>query len=609
LVVLQTALWAKTVTVSPGGLMAGISQLQGGDTLVLTHGTYREGNIPSCVIPSGTQSQPTTLKAQTPRQAILAVGGGTVLELGRGCTQDWIVFDGLVIDKENRASGEGMLLRSPGHITFQNGEIRNFLRTGSCSPSQAFGGTAKWMTILNSHIHDIGTDDGQGNTQSCDYSYGYYLADGPAVLDGNTWEHISAFAIHGYNGSGSGVEGNILRNNFFYKTGPVLLRDGGNNQVYNNVLVDVGTTVYPYERDAFMIHGHDNQIVYNTVVRAGHDALNMSGGSGNTARNNLLWQSAGRDAPLASSGDTVSDNFCGVSASGGGCTQTGDPRFVNATGGTKADYQLTQSSGAINAGVSTPQPTTDTGGQARVQGSKPDQGAWEYGSQPVMPPQPQPSSGEASWPLNEAPGARTAADATGNGHTLALTGSAAFGAGYTSAPGLVCGATPGLAQMQGNFAQGQYTWLGWFLGKHAPNMTSSQLPLNNGGGAADLWGLHWSLGCQGCNQAVFQQDTTGTWWNVQIPGPLKADRWYWIGATYDGTLLRAWLNGHPVAAQQVPSLKSSAGTFSLCGASWGGSFLGSIDEVKVFPRALSADEMSQQYLGSVYLPRAGREER
>src|SRR5215831_19518425 len=111
---------AATITVPPGGsLSQAVRQLRGGDTLLIPPGTYDVGRIEPCTIPSGSASQPTTIKAAQPRTAILHAGGGYAFELGGGCAQQHIVFDGLVIDKQNQASGQAVHLNAGADdITF-----------------------------------------------------------------------------------------------------------------------------------------------------------------------------------------------------------------------------------------------------------------------------------------------------------------------------------------------------------------------------------------------------------------------------------------------------------------------------------------------------------
>jgi len=237
---------AKTVTVHAGDdLRAAVSQLHSGDTLLLEPGIYTDGfggAIPSKV----------TLRATQPRQAIIQSGNGTAIALWG--TQHDIVFDGLVIDKFNQASGEGLILREQAYnVTFENGEVRNFLGTGTCSPSMAFGPGN--LTVRNSYIHDIGTDDPPANITPCTFSYGIYLAGNDTVLENNVWANISAFAIHGY----PSPHNNIIRGNVLCNTGPLLIQGSGNT-VEGNQFYHVGQTVYPWERGkTLMIAGGNSQ--------------------------------------------------------------------------------------------------------------------------------------------------------------------------------------------------------------------------------------------------------------------------------------------------------------------------------------------------------------
>jgi len=246
---LPVAALAKTVTVQPGGLNAGIRQLSPGDTLLLASGTYRE-RPDSCTIPSGSGASPTILKAQAQRQAILAPGGGTTFRFDQAtCGKHDLVFDGLTIDYEKRGFGEGYIVGDGSRdIIIQNGEVRNFLGTGSCSPSQAFGGGTPGLVIRNMYIHDIGTNDPPPNPSPCNFSYGIYLAGNGTTVENSVWANISAFAIHMYNGHGT-PSNNTIRNNLFCRTGTVLIACGAGNVATGNRLYQVGQTAYPYERE------------------------------------------------------------------------------------------------------------------------------------------------------------------------------------------------------------------------------------------------------------------------------------------------------------------------------------------------------------------------
>ena len=161
-------------------------------------------------------------------------------------------------------------------VTFQNGEIRNILGNGTCSPSMAFGADHDdpRLTVLNTYIHDIGDNDPPANPQTCNFSYGVYLAFRNSRFEGNTWANISAFGIHGY----PNPQGNIIRNNTFCNTGPLLMRGSG-NLVEGNRLYHVGQTAYPYERGKTLMVDASNTERNNTVSDSSGDCGAPTGGT------------------------------------------------------------------------------------------------------------------------------------------------------------------------------------------------------------------------------------------------------------------------------------------------------------------------------------------
>lgn len=248
---------AATVTLRSGGdIRAAVSQLHSGDTLLLESGTYADGFGPA--IPSGV-----TIRAIQPRTAIIqSSSNADVINLDN--VRD-VVLDGLVLDKQQRFSGTGLGWSiGTQRFTFQNGEVRNILGNGTCSPSGAFGGP--WqnedpqLIIRTNFIHDIGDNDPPPDPQTCNFSYGFYLTTNGVVIEGNTWANISAFAIHGY----PGPRNNIIRNNTFCNTGPVLVKGSGNT-VEGNRLYRVGQTVYPWERGQTLMVDSSNTERNNQV--------------------------------------------------------------------------------------------------------------------------------------------------------------------------------------------------------------------------------------------------------------------------------------------------------------------------------------------------------
>jgi hypothetical protein len=279
--------------------------MQGGDTLVLANGTYNE-RISSCSIPSGSSGAPTTVRSQSQYGAVLTPGGGTGMTLGNGCSQSWIVVDGLKIDFGNRAAGNGILIDDGAtDIVIQNMDVGNILETGSCSPATGISGGGARITVRNNKFHDIGKDAANPPVP-CQGSYGYYLSSSDHLVEGNEWWNIGAFAMHHYNGHGS-ANRTIIRHNYFHDAGPVLVTSGDGAQVYNNLLVRIGTTAYNWERDGLMIGVTNAQVYNNTILQSGRRCITLT--SSSTARNNLCWQNA---QDVIEGGGTVTNNLVGV---------------------------------------------------------------------------------------------------------------------------------------------------------------------------------------------------------------------------------------------------------------------------------------------------------
>ena len=85
----------------------------------------------------------------------------------------------------------------------------------------------------------------------------------------------------------------------------------------------------------------------------------------------------------------------------------------------------------------------------------------------------------------------------------------------------------------------------------------------------------------------------GTRSHVFAPSPLPVDSWTHLAVTYDGTMLRLYVNGDEVAeAPQTGTIASSTHPLELGGDSvYGQYFDGLIDEVRVYNVARSADEI------------------
>ncbi|PKH40185.1 Glucose/arabinose dehydrogenase, beta-propeller fold [Nocardioides alpinus] len=80
---------------------------------------------------------------------------------------------------------------------------------------------------------------------------------------------------------------------------------------------------------------------------------------------------------------------------------------------------------------------------------------------------------------------------------------------------------------------------------------------------------------------------------VNAPSALAANVWTHLAATYDGAVARLYVNGTQVATRnQAGTLVTSTGALRIGGnAVWGEWFAGTIDDVRVYGRALTAAEV------------------
>ncbi len=138
------------------------------------------------------------------------------------------------------------------------------------------------------------------------------------------------------------------------------------------------------------------------------------------------------------------------------------------------------------------------------------------------------------------------------------------------------------------------TIAGWI---RADTSSTTRVPFAYGDctSASKAFGLYLStanvLNFWGCAAADFSTSTT-----------LTANTWYHVGATYDGTNVRVYVNGSQVGSTTARTLASSTAYMEIGGAHlldsgnyW---FPGIIDDVRVYSRMLSATEMKNLYNGT-----------
>lgn len=590
---------AATVNTTPSqGLASALSQLRGGDTLVVGCGTYNEV-VNAGTIPSGSASAPTILRAAQKRCAIVqpAFGTSRLLSIGEnGARQQFITIDGLVFDGSSTGSSIAAVViegaAGSSDITFENNEIRN-LKGNPSGMSTAFAimyGTTPNTVIRGTAIHDIGLGD---TTQSDGWGYGIYLSGKQLTFENNELYNISGFAVHGFNQNNPDISDNIVRNNYMHDTGGALLLCHSRNQIYNNVLARMSTGPACQANSAqcggILLGGSctgtpstNNQVYNNTIVGSRGECIrnSFSGGtstSGNVIRNNICWQNS-QDVVTNSGGNTVDHNLLGQ-----------DPKFVQTitTASPATAFQLQQGSPAINAGVVTPAITTDMGGQARSQGGQQDLGAWEYGGGSVVPPEPQPGAAPiAWWKFDEGQGQR-AADASGNGHTLTWT----TNPGPAWATALQCdGTNNGASTAAGDVIPitRAYTWAMWFASRVRPSLGGSDQQIFYKG---EQFGFFWSSNDNCCVTGASHRLAGGGYIeSPRITQALTAGQVYHIAGTWDGQTVRLYLDGEEQASRAAPSIFAQGAGLQVCNPS-SSPVVGSLGDLKFWDRALTAAEI------------------
>jgi hypothetical protein len=97
----------------------------------------------------------------------------------------------------------------------------------------------------------------------------------------------------------------------------------------------------------------------------------------------------------------------------------------------------------------------------------------------------------------------------------------------------------------------------------------------------------------GANRPVGQVFSGGAERDAPGTAALSPNVWTHLATTYDGAALRLFVNGVQVASlPYAGSVVSSTGSFRIGGNTiWAEWFRGLIDEVRVYSRALSAQEL------------------
>lgn len=88
----------------------------------------------------------------------------------------------------------------------------------------------------------------------------------------------------------------------------------------------------------------------------------------------------------------------------------------------------------------------------------------------------------------------------------------------------------------------------------------------------------------------FNADPGGSTW-ISVQEALEPDTWYHVAGTLDGNDARCYLNGVETQSSPMSGVQSGGGRLYIGQDGWVNVFDGAVDEVRIYDRALSADEI------------------
>jgi hypothetical protein len=191
----------------------------------------------------------------------------------------------------------------------------------------------------------------------------------------------------------------------------------------------------------------------------------------------------------------------------------------------------------------------------------------------------------AAYAFDEGSG-MTAVDASGMGNTATLNGATWTASGkYGAATSYGAGSIVTAADSPSLHPTTGLTLEAWV---HPTSFATSQtIVAKERPGGGFPWGLELDNGVPSAYAVA------GTSAVAAAPSALPLGSWSFVASTYDGTTLTVWVNGTAVASTPVSgALATSSGTLSIgADAAWGEHFAGSLDNVRVYPAALSSAQL------------------
>ncbi len=372
------------------GASGGISCLKaGGEKLLVRGGTYDESitnsslyTNPSPSWPSGTSWSNAITVAAYPGETVTLT---QPINLGDCCQNtplpqlSYWIFDGFRLN----ANISTLIYNQShvDHIRFSNMDVTNNFTTnaspigdwlilGGNATGMCVAGGGAFLEFINIEIHHCG-------------AYGVYFGGHDSLFDRIKMHDTYGYGFHIYKSGSREVTNVTVRNSEVYDIrtvlrngGPnpgigILLASGSGGQAYNNIVRNNGTGIgASYGSGGYKIF--NNTVYGNSEVGIGVAYLDNGGA---TISNNILYNNAkGSIVDWTAVNPVYSNNLC--DKAGFGCTSVGDPKFKNAAGN---DFHLSsQSSAAIDKGMTLSEGPLDRDDIARTPGGTCDLGAYEY---------------------------------------------------------------------------------------------------------------------------------------------------------------------------------------------------------------------------------------
>jgi hypothetical protein len=390
-------------------IMAGISCLAGGDTLIIKSGTYNEIiNITDSRRNGTSWADATRIVSETPRDAIITPPAGFFLaaivvhgdnDVSTPDDPEYIEFDGLVLQGPNidKQGGGGLHIdRGAKHIRFKNGVVKDF--RGDINTVSCFGAVPDPITgkdlyfpanceIIDSEfINNLSSNNaaGTGGGSQC-----FYISGGSFIARGNKVTRCWGVAFRVERADDPAIK-TIIENNVLWDNDNIAIQvqtPGAiikNNVVYSSAIHEwagirtlgddisvLNNTVYGNRNGGIMIGTNfravkNNRVLNNIAVGNGAPFSDLAlYGSGHMVDYNIIQKPIYNQASSVTVGP---NNKMGI-----------DPKFVHIR---DRNFRLQPGSPAIDTGVSLSEVPTDFIGTSRSMGAAYDIGAFEFNGTP-----------------------------------------------------------------------------------------------------------------------------------------------------------------------------------------------------------------------------------